>query len=173
VRWRREISMQLSDEVVSALIAGGVSLLVSLITYLTTKRQMSLEREKLERQLKRQFTERLYDLRLQYYPEAFRITEGLHRSRTDAEEDLFSYFQSIREQLKRWKAGEASFILSDAALEAFYELQRVLKKNPEKGVVYSETQIDNIWRARNRLRGALRGDLGLLFREDEKYESES
>jgi hypothetical protein len=157
--------------IITALIAGSISLIVSVITYVTTKRQMALEREKLERQLKRKFTERLYDLRLQHYAKAFEITENLGKGELTATAGLQSQHIAIRDQLKNWKSGEVNLIISDKALEEFYELLRALKKNPEKGTVYSNTQIDNLWRARNKLRGALRFDLGLLFQEDREVQS--
>jgi hypothetical protein len=171
--------MQLADEVVAALIAAGVSIIASLVTYFTTKHQMSLEREnlakqlalereKLETQLKRQFTDRLYDLRLQCYPDAFQITEGLSQVSKMAEEDLYAFYQSVKEQLKTWKEKDANLLLSDDALKMFYELRKALGKNPERGAVYSDAQKEKIWRARNRFRAALRGDLGLLFEEDEE-----
>jgi hypothetical protein len=169
--------MQLADEVVAALIAAGVSIIASLVTYFTTKHQMSLEREnlakqlalereKLETQLKRQFTDRLYDLRLKCYPEAFQITEPLSQVSKIAEEDLYDFYQSVKEQLKAWKEKDASFLMSNDALKMFYEFWQALRKNPEKGNTYSEVQKENIWRARNRFRGALRSDVGLLFEED-------
>jgi hypothetical protein len=161
--------MNLSDTVITALIAGGISLLVSLITYFTTKQQIITEREKLERQLERKFTERLYDLRLQHYVKAFQITEGLSKVAPN-KEGLASGYQEIREQLKDWRAGEVAFIMSDKALKTYYELQRVLKKNPEMGDKYSEAQIQKIWRARNRFRGVLRADVGLLFKEEKDSE---
>jgi hypothetical protein len=153
--------MLLSDALLTALIAGGISILISLLTHFTTVRQMRSEREKLERQLEHQFTERLYNLRLQYYPEAFRITERLGKEMT------VSALRDIDTQLKNWKAAEVNLVISNKAQQAFYRLRDLLKKNPEQSDMYSEQQVGNIWRARNRFRGELRRDLGLLFSEDE------
>ena len=126
---------------------------------------MRLEREKLERQLEHQFTERLYNLRLQYYPEAFRITERLGK------EVSLQTTREIDVQLKDWKAAEVNLVISNKAQQEFYKLREMLKKNPEQGDKYSEQQVSKIWRARNRLRGELRRDLGLLFSEDEDDDS--
>ncbi|MBV6402512.1 MAG: hypothetical protein CNIPEHKO_02824 [Anaerolineales bacterium] len=154
----------MSNEVISALIAGVVSLIVSLLTFLLTTKQMRLEREKLERQLERQLTERLYNLRLASYPEAFRITEPLGKKSGLAD------VRSISNRLRNWKAAEVSLVLSYRARQAFYDLQEVLKKNPETKSGFSDVQIQKIWHLRNRFRGELRRDLGLMFEEDDDNE---
>jgi hypothetical protein len=150
----------MQPELLSALIAGGVSLIVSLITYITSVRSLKIEREKLERQLERQFTDRLYNLRLINYPEAFKITEPLGKKNTIIQT------QEIGKQLKSWKAGEVSLILSNRARQSFYNLQEAINKKPETAKGFSEQQNFKIWKLRNLFRGELRGDLGLLFEED-------
>ncbi len=162
--------MYIPIEIGAALIAGVVALIVSIITHYTTvsatKRQLVLEREKLEKSIRQPYIERLYDLRVKCYAEVFMITEKLKRY-SATEENLQLHFRSVREELKEWKATEASFVMSDGALKMFYALRKELKKNPEKETLYSDTQLENIWRARNRFRGALRDDVKLLFEEDE------
>ncbi|NJO51774.1 MAG: hypothetical protein HC840_22790, partial [Leptolyngbyaceae cyanobacterium RM2_2_4] len=62
---------------------------------------MKSEREKFERELQRSMTSKLYDLRLEKYPEAIAITDGLRRSRmSDPGEDLSeAYFKAILAKL--------------------------------------------------------------------------
>jgi len=63
--------------IVAGLVAGIVSLIVAVLSFYATVRTVRAERQKLERELTRRLTERLYDLRLKHYPRAFEITEGL------------------------------------------------------------------------------------------------
>ncbi len=151
----------MQPELISALIAGVVSLIVSLIAYITSIRSIKMEREKLERQLERQFTDRLYNLRLDNYPEAFRITESLGKNNTLVQT------QEISKQIKNWKAGEVSLILSNRARQSFYNMQEAINKQPETNKGFSEQQSFKIWKLRNLFRGELRRDLGLLFEEDD------
>jgi hypothetical protein len=158
--------MRLPDIVISALIAGTTSLLISFITYRAAKRHMILEREKLERELERKLTERLYEVRLKHYPKAFEITDNLGKKTSTMDATVLSRNREVENQLREWKKGEVSFILSGRALRVFYKLVDVLSKNPERGTFYSEAQLANIWNARVKFRRELRRDIGLLFKED-------
>lgn len=153
-------------EIVSALIAGFVSVIVSILAYVAIVRQAKIDRINVERHLERQLTERLYNLRLEYYPSAFKITEKLGKDNT------VEVIKNIRKALSEWKSGEVGLILSYKARQSFYELNEAIKKNPEKSNSYSNDQIQKIWKLRNRFRGELRRDLGLLFDEEDeqKYE---
>ncbi|MDY6966024.1 MAG: hypothetical protein SVM80_08680 [Halobacteriota archaeon] len=63
--------------ILSAIIAALVSLSVAIISYFANRRKLRSDREALEIQLKRNFTEKLYDKRLEIYPLAFEITDSL------------------------------------------------------------------------------------------------
>ena len=151
----------MSSEITAALIAGIVSLIVSLFAGLITISQAKMERAKLERQLERQLTERLYGIRLEHYPRAFQITANLGKGNS------FEQIQEIRGQLKEWESAEVSMIISQRAKQAYYNLLEAIKKNPEKGTIYGDEQLSKIWRLRNLFRGELRQDLGFLFTEDD------
>jgi hypothetical protein len=56
--------------------------------------------------------------------------------------------------------------ISEYSLARFYDLIDVLKRHPGMGDEYTDAQMRNTWAARNRFRGALRVDLGLLFEEE-------
>lgn len=150
----------MQPEIVSAIVAGVVSLTISIIGYTASVRSIKSERERLELQLERHFTDRLYGLRLGNYPEAFRITESLGKKNNP------NQIQDISKQLKNWKAGEVSLILSQRARQSFYDLQAAINKQPETNKGFSEQQNLKIWKLRNLFRGELRRDLGLLFEED-------
>jgi hypothetical protein len=110
-------------------------------------------------------------VRLKYYPRAFEITDELGKRTSTMDATLLSKHRGVESQLREWKKGEVSFILSGRALRAFYKLLDILSKNPEKGTLYSEAQLANIWKARVKFRRELRRDIGLLFKEDVQINS--
>jgi hypothetical protein len=77
----------MGPNVVSALIAAGVSLIVSLGIFWSTRYKAASEKERQERELERKLTERLYEKRIEAYPKAFGITQGLRGDIVD-DEDL-------------------------------------------------------------------------------------
>jgi hypothetical protein len=158
----------MTSEVSSGLIAAGVSLVGSLLTYLISGRQISSERHKLEREMQRKFTERLYEIRIKTYPAAFAFTEMVAKPNGVLPEEMFARHLEIRQKLRAWKSAEVTFLLSNSSFEAFRDLERRLKKNPDKGNHYSPDQLNRLWHSRNRFRSELRRDVGLLFDEEEE-----
>ena len=69
--------MELSSGIITVLISALVSLSVSFVSYKATKNRINQQREQFERELQRRVTERLYELRLASYPQAFKLTEPL------------------------------------------------------------------------------------------------
>ena len=61
-------------------------------------------------------------------------------------------------------------VLSKSALQALYELESALSKQPDdrRSGKYSDQQLQKLWRLRLRARGALRKDIGLLFNDPEE-----
>jgi hypothetical protein len=163
----------MNDPVLTAIIAGGVSITASIITYVSARRQIRSQRETIERQLTHKFTERLYELRLSHYPLAFEITEPLGKLKSAQPDQLPARFGEILDRLKKWKSGEVNLVLSDYATDMFYTLERRLKRNPGNGKTYSEEQLDAIWDARQRFRGALRRDVGLLHSDEITSDSDA
>ncbi|HEX8177227.1 MAG TPA: hypothetical protein VF543_19215 [Pyrinomonadaceae bacterium] len=156
----------MSEQVTSAIVAGAISIIAAVITYMSVVVKIRSEKESQERNLARSFTGRLYELRLKHYPEAFVITERLGRRSRFKDEELPVIYQEILDSLSKWKAGEPSFILSSDSLKVFYELQQALDGNPALGNKYNEEQHARIWKLRNAFRGSLRKDVGLLFEEE-------
>ncbi|NJN56907.1 MAG: hypothetical protein HC879_05115 [Leptolyngbyaceae cyanobacterium SL_5_9] len=162
--------MELLTGVLSAAIAAIVSLIIALISYLTNKNTLKSEREKFERELQRSMTSKLYDLRLEKYPEAIAITDGLRRSRmSNPGEDLSeAYFKAILAKLDEWHGVQAFLLLSPNAVGKLYTLRKVLREKPEIEGKYSKEQIEKIWKAKGAFRGALRADIQFLYEEEAK-----
>jgi hypothetical protein len=156
----------MGDEVTAALIAAIVSGFASIITYLIATNKIRAERDAMERELQRKLTDRLYDLRLQHYPGAFVITDQLGKHHSAPVEQRPAFYADLVQQLRQWKKGEPSFLMSDKSLQAYRQLLEALKANPALGNRYNEQQMDRIWRKRVAFRDALRDDVGLLFVEE-------
>ncbi len=85
------------EQLVTGVIAAVVSLIVALITVFINRNTLRIEREKFERELQRNMTSKLYDLRIESYPKAIEVTEGLRRSHLDEQGENVpeEYFKNI------------------------------------------------------------------------------
>lgn len=155
--------------VITAIISAVVSLTVTLITVFASRNTIKAEREKLERELQRSMTVKLYDVRIEAYPQAMQITEGLRKSRLGENEKGLpeEYFKDILSQLDAWHATKAAFIISRNSLYQLYALRKALREKPESNGKYSSEQINRVWDAKGKFRSALRADIQLLFKEEE------
>lgn len=112
------------------------------------------------------FTNTLYELRLTTYPQAFEITDRIHKIKGGNYEP-----DTIKEALKDlldWKKGVVDLIISVEALESFIILRDTLMKNPETQDAYSIQQVDKISANTKDFRRQLRRDIGFLFREEKE-----
>lgn len=157
----------MSDELTAAVVSALISLAVALITYVSVVTKIQAETRTLERQLQRQLTDRLYDLRLKHYPQAFVITERLGKQGADPEK-LPALYQQLGRELRDWKSGEPSFLMSEESLQRYYAILEALRANLALGSRYNEQQLERIWQTRTAFRDQLRRDVGLLFDEEKK-----
>lgn len=158
--------------VITAVISAVVSLAVTLITVFVSKSNIRAEREKLERELQRSMTLRLYDVRLDAYPHAMEITEKIRRSfmREQGNKLNEKYFKSVLTELDAWHATKAGFILSRRSLDQLYALRKALRQKPESGGKYSPEQVESIAVAKGEFRAALWKDMQFLFAEEIEVE---
>lgn len=154
--------------ILTTIISAVVSLTVTLITVFVSRSSIKAEREKLERELQRSMTARLYDVRLEVYPRAMEITEGLRKSHLAEQADTLSeeYFRNIRNELDQWHATRAAFIVSRSSLEQLWNLREALRQKPGPDGRYSQEQIQKIVDAKGKFRKSLWSDMQLLFKED-------
>lgn len=157
----------MNPTVVSAAVAAFVSLLVSLITYWATRSQIESNKQRQERELQRKLTERLYELRIAAYPKAFSVTQGLLSNIVEDEEVTKEKIYDIRDQLAKWAASDAAFILSQKSRSSYYRIRTALLVEPADDGKYSRKQREEMWKAKNKLRACLREDIALLFGEEE------
>lgn len=156
----------MNDLVLAAAISAVISIFVAFMTYISASNRIEAETQALEKELQRKLTDRLYDLRIKHYPEAFIITDKLGKQKGHAPEDLPALYKEIGSQLRKWKSGEPSFIMSEDALNRYYEVIEALKANLALGTKYNDQQLERIWQVRTAFRNQLREDVGLLFQEE-------
>lgn len=145
---------RMDNSVTATLIAGGVSITTAFVTFFATWLNT-------KRQIQNKFHDRLHEIRLKEYPPAFDATDSLGKRISDAPTDLPALYHNFGNQLKMWKSGTAALVVSNEALNEYWELASSLKGNLAKGDRYSDQQLERIWNARCRFRDALRVDIGL------------
>jgi hypothetical protein len=114
-------------------------------------------------------TARLYDRRMAVYPGLFAATEAFRMSRLDGTQDVRAHVRDGLTQVEQWGALEGALILSDVAYARFLELRvaarRLIQDADDKEHLQERKQ--DLWNCNNRLRSAIRADLGLMFDEDQ------
>lgn len=158
----------MSDKVIAALIAALVSLAVAVFSYLSNKRTMESKSREIDKQLARQFTEKLYELRLEHYGRAFEITERLEQRKAP---DFIVSPEVVRDvlgELMDWRAGQVALIMSSDTLQSFRELREAIGKRPGHGTRYSEEQAAKMLRFVADFRRAMRRDIGFMFDEERR-----
>ena len=160
--------------VLTTIVSAVVSLTVTLITVFVSKSSIKAERDKLQRELQRSMTARLYDARLESYPRAMEVTEGLRQSRLAEQRDRLSqaYFRTILDELDQWHATKAAFIISRGSLEQLWDLREQLRQKPGADGRYSSEQLQKIVDAKGKFRRSLWSDMQLLFKEDTQSKGE-
>lgn len=158
--------MNLNDKITTGIIAGGISIVGFCFTYLTTKRKLRQEKIHFNRNLSNSYVEKLYELRIKHYGQAFEITDLVGKKIEKTLGELPYYHQEVLNEIRSWKSGEVNLVLSEKSLMAYYELIRHLQLSVDAENIYTNEMLDEMWEARTQFRLALRTDLGLLHSVD-------
>ena len=153
------------ETIIAATIAAIVAIIGAIISYFTNRKSVRTELQKVEIELNRKLTEKLYDKRLEMYPPAFEITDGLLGEYLFSSKISRDYLQTIYEQLMDWH--KKVIVLSDESLTAFQLLRTSLLTVIKSDEALSEENLRPIWLAKNGFRTALRKDLRLLYNEEQ------
>ncbi len=156
----------MDPRVQAAYIAGSIAILGFVINYLVVRVKIRAELKALKLNQKHAFTEKLYILRLDAYPEVFNIIQDIGKRGDYSNEDIISITEEVTKKLLLWQRTKAGLLLSKQSLDAYYQLKQKLLKKPADKNGYSDTQLKNIWYARNSFRGCLRNDVGLLHDDE-------
>ena len=150
-----------------ALIAGGISVCISIISFLSSLLVIKGQQLDLERKIQNQYTDKLYSLRLEHYPQAFILTEQIQQRPKPKKIIERTELQNIALQLYSWKTGAVSLIISKRSLDKFFALRDALSVGYAENDRFSDSQVERIMNTRNEFRSSLRQDIGLLYEEDE------
>jgi hypothetical protein len=152
---------------IAALIAAAVALTGSVISFFANRRAVRTEILKLEIELARRLTEKLYDKRLDVYPIAFEITDDLRgkylfRSNTSNSREAL---KEIKNRLVEWHR-KNGLILSEETIEAYKHLRWNLENVVESSDELTEEKLKPVWEGKISFRRAMRKDLNLLYAEE-------
>jgi len=148
--------MTTSDKVLAAIIAGLVSIFVSLITAYLSSRSA---RKKFQMEVSEKYSERLVELRLEHYAKAFEITGRIifnAKNRNSSEE-----LHQIRIDIRNWWVGPAAILLSKESVYSYYEMEKVLKRITS-GEKFKEDNARELFEANRKFRKMLRKDLAIF-----------
>lgn len=158
--------MIISDTVIAALVAGFVSLVVSVVGVFTIRYQLRHDKMKSESDQKHDYSQQLYEQRVRVYPIGYAITSRIMRR---PKPDFLQSVESLRNtgmHLNKWVQEEAGLFMSRDSLKAYWDLRNALSKKPGHGDAWTEEQANKLWNARTIFRRQLRNDIGNLYRED-------
>ena len=156
----------LPSAAIAALVAGFVSVVVGLLTYLSTMRGLRHQRDMQERSREHSLSMKLIDLRLSVYPDAFEITDDLRGEFLFRPELSWDELQAVSRRLAEWHKKRAAFILSAQSISAWYAINSALAPRPDVEGHIPAAARNKIWDAKNKFRASLRNDLQLLYVEE-------
>ena len=153
------------ETLLAAITSAIVALVGAVISFVANRRTVRTELRKVEIELKRRLTEKLYDKRLDAYPPAFEITDGLRGEHLFASSITRQYLEDIRKRLLEWNK-KHGLVLSDESIATYVALRRAIAKVTKTQEVLSEEILRPIWVAKNDFRSSMRRDLNLLYVEE-------
>lgn len=157
----------MDDKILTAIIAGSISLVVSLIGFLSSWIALQAKKNEIERNLKNSYMERLYEMRLKNYPKALEITKYV--TRLPKKESSFNRedILAIRDSLGEWLNGEGGLVASEELINALYEVRDRLSADYGGDQEYSRQQMEKIVSVISNFRRELRADIRFLHASDE------
>jgi len=157
----------MSEKILVAAIAGSVSLVVALFGLLAGYFQHRNAIDKLKVEIDNKYNERLYEKRINLYPEAFRIASRIKKLKKPELIIPKNIQEEILKELNVWAEGDAGLFMSNNTIKCYFELRESLGNNPGDGEFYTHRQVEKIWEARTNFRKALRADVGNLHKAEQ------
>lgn len=153
----------------AALISALVSLVVAIVSYLTNRRALIRETERVRFEAQRRLTEKLYDKRMNSYPAAFELTDDLRGEVLFSDTITVANLRKIRSNLLEWNRNNG-FVMSDQTIESFYLLRRLLHVDEKDNNSLSPELKEKLFEAKNKFRRHLRNDVNLLYVEERQMD---
>lgn len=162
-------TLTFSDALLAAVIAGAVSIIVSVIGYVASSRKLKSDTRKFQVELESKWIEKIYAERFRLYPEAFKITSLILKRAAPEFLPPRGQIDDLRNRLNVW-ASEAGLFMSRDTAKAYMDLRQALGKRPGHGEFYTREQGEKVWRCRNEFRRCLRKDVGNIYVDDDNAE---
>jgi len=147
-----------------SIVASFTAIVISLITLFQFFKNQDYQNRQFNDSINRDLTKKLYDLRLEYYPEAYDISDRIYKEKGGTYK--VDEIEKALDELISWKQGVVNLIISVETRDSYYSLRDSLMKKPANSVLYSEEQIEKISNLNRNFRKQLRRDLGFLYREE-------
>jgi hypothetical protein len=163
----------MAGEIGAAVIAAGVSVVVAAgtitVSYVSTRTALKRDHERQQAEFARMMTVKLYDRRVAVYPGLFAATGAFRRSKLNDVDDLLTHLRDAMDQVDEWHTRAGGLMLSGEAHQRLLDLRRAVRRCIAANPAGRDraTHVNEIWDCKNRLRAAMRADLGLLFYEDQ------
>lgn len=152
----------------TSIIAAVVSLVVISVSAYVSSLTIKSASKTLEQKQEGSMTDKLYDVRIEWYPKGMELTEALRRSQLAGDVTLNAdYLKGIVSKLDSWYSSPAGFVLSRNSAQSFSILHEAIREKPESNGMYLPEQIDRMVKARREFRMALRADIVRLFNDDD------
>ncbi|MBB6521144.1 hypothetical protein [Pseudoteredinibacter isoporae] len=149
----------MEEKILTTLIAGGVSLIISLIGFISTRMSLQGKKREIEIQIDNIYMQKLYEERLAHYPTALDATKYLTRVPKNNNSFDRQSVLKIRSQISDWMNGPGGLIASRQLIESGYKLRDCLSSNYEYNNRYSKPQMDKIVNITSQFRRNLRKDI--------------
>ena len=155
------------------IITAVVSLAVISISVYVSRLTIIAARKTLEQKQLGSMTDKLYDVRIEWYPKGMELTETLRKSQLAGDVTLTAdYLNGITSKLDSWYSSPAGFVLSRNSAQCFSTLHRAIREKPQSNGMYLPEQINRMVKARREFRMALRADILRLFNDDDILEED-
>ena len=149
-----------------SIITALTALILSIITLFQFFKNQRFQQKQFDKLNNRNLTSKLYDLRLDNYPNAFDITDNIFKEKGGNYNS--EQISKVLRELIEWKKGVVNLIISVESRDSYFELRDTLMKNPAENGSFSNEQIMKIENASKDFRKQLRRDLGFMFREEKE-----
>ncbi|MDO6674734.1 hypothetical protein Q4517_04135 [Tenacibaculum sp. 1_MG-2023] len=156
----------MKDFFTPSIITALTALTLSLITLYQFFRNLRFQQKQAENNQNRDLTNKLYDLRLEYYPKAYDITDCIIKEKGNNYD--VQKIKNAATDLIAWKKGVVNIIISVECRDSFFTLRDALMKKPAEKGQFSQEQVVKIHNANKSFRKELRRDFGFMYREEKK-----
>ncbi len=156
----------MDDKIITVLIAGSISIIVSIVGFVSSWIALRAKRNEIYTQLKNGYMERLYEMRLQHYPQALEITKYLTMLPKGGKSFNRDHVLAIRNSLGDWLNSHGGLVASGSVISASHKVRERLSANYGGNQEYTREQMEKMIMVTVNFRRELRADIRFLHASD-------